>query len=201
MRILLAVVTFFSCVNLWSQQKPILLDWDKLMTLENGKIVHNEKHLTYLDSKSFVYLDQWEVTSSFKSQSVQIASITFESIPQDVLSKLEKKRIPQSLDFTLSSSRARDIYYAVLQMNPFVNDNGQYKRVKEIRFEYAFAKAATNPNNLPITNSVLATGSYYKFYVEKTGVHRITRNFLEDLGVSLSGIDPSKIKVLSLIHI
>jgi hypothetical protein len=195
MRLLLAIVTFFFCVNLWAQQKPIVLDWDTLIEIKNGSITSDQKYLTSRNSKSFIYQEQWKVNGSFLSQSVQVASVTYESIPQEILSKLEKKTIPKSLDFTLSSSKARDIFYAVLQMNPFVNDNGQYKRVKEIRFEYAFAKAVSNQSNLPITNSLLATGNYYKFYVEETGVHRITRNFLEDLGVSLNGVDPSTIKV------
>ena len=195
MRLLLAIVTFFFCVNLWAQQKPIVLDWDTLIEIKNGSITPDQKYLTSRNSKSFIYQEQWKVNGSFLSQSVQVASVTYESIPQEILSKLEKKTIPKSLDFTLSSSKARDIFYAVLQMNPFVNDNGQYKRVKEIRFEYAFAKAVSNQSNLPITNSLLATGNYYKFYVEETGVHRITRNFLENLGVSLNGIDPSTIKI------
>ncbi len=196
MRRLIPLIALLTFANIWSQQKPLILDWDQLVTLQSGELLLNEKYLTKdQEDQAITYMEQWEVAGSFQFQNVQIASVSYESIPAEVLSKLEKSTIPSSLKFRLNSSKARNTNYAVLEMNPFVKDNGQYKRVKEIRFEYAFAKAQTQQSALPISNSLLATGSYYKFYVEKTGVHRITRNFMQDLGMSLNGIDPSKIKV------
>lgn len=44
-------------------------------------------------------------------------------------------------------------------------------------------------------NSVLATGNWYKVAVEKTGVYKITPQFLADIGIDLTNIDPRKIKI------
>jgi hypothetical protein len=50
-------------------------------------------------------------------------------------------------------------------------------------------------NNTGIINSVLSTGDWYRFYIEKSGVYKISKNFIEQLGINLSGIDPKKIKI------
>ncbi len=196
MRIFLAIIVFLFCASGWSQEKPIELNWDTIIEVEDGKIIHNPKFLIHNeDQKSFKYINQWEVSGYFESQAVRVAAVSFETIPFELLTTLDKENIPSSLEYNLNSSKARNVFYATLSLNPFVNENGQYKRVKEIRFEYAFAKASLQKNNLAISNSLLASGNYYKFYVEKSGVHRITRNFMQDLGMSLNGIDPNTIKV------
>ena len=45
------------------------------------------------------------------------------------------------------------------------------------------------------SKSVLAEGNWYKFTVDTTGVFKIDRAFLQQLGVSLNGLNPKKIHV------
>ena len=122
----------------------------------------------------------------------------YEAIPASQLSKLTKSKIASKLSYTIQTGQARDQYYAILNVTPFVVVNGQYMRIKSAEVSYAFAKATNARSSIPITNSLLATGDYYKFYVEETGVHQITRNFLQSMGMSLDGIDPQTIKVYGL---
>ncbi|CAM1341442.1 type IX secretion system sortase PorU [Tenacibaculum amylolyticum] len=44
-------------------------------------------------------------------------------------------------------------------------------------------------------NSVLSSGTWYKFSIDTTGVFRIDANFLRDLGVNINNIDPRNIKI------
>jgi hypothetical protein len=44
-------------------------------------------------------------------------------------------------------------------------------------------------------NSVLASGDWYQFYVEKSGVYKISKGFLQQLGLDISKVDPKKIKI------
>ena len=46
-----------------------------------------------------------------------------------------------------------------------------------------------------ITNSVLSQGEWYKFYVDTTGVFKLTKNFLDDLGVNTNSVDPRNIRI------
>ena len=198
MRTLLSFFLVLSFLSASAQQQTLRLDWDSLATVRNGKLILNQEYLSQDEKKSISYQDQWEVTGAFEPQQVSVARVSYERIPSDMLSKIDKSTIPSQLEFALLPAKARTTHYAVLTMNPFIKDNGSYKRVKEISFSYAFAKAGSPQRAVALTNSLLASGNYYKFFVENTGVHRISRNFMQSLGISLSGIDPSTIKVYGL---
>ncbi|MBN1651207.1 MAG: type IX secretion system sortase PorU [Bacteroidales bacterium] len=45
------------------------------------------------------------------------------------------------------------------------------------------------------SESVMANGAWYKFSVEKSGIHKITGADLQKAGIALSGLNPSKISV------
>lgn len=44
-------------------------------------------------------------------------------------------------------------------------------------------------------NSVLSSGTWYKFSIDTTGIFKIDANFLRDLGVNINNIDPRNIKI------
>ena len=44
-------------------------------------------------------------------------------------------------------------------------------------------------------NSVLATGNWYKMSVSNTGIYKITRNDLSNMGINVSSIDPRNIRI------
>ncbi len=46
-----------------------------------------------------------------------------------------------------------------------------------------------------VQNSVLAEGTWFKFSIDTTGVFKIDRSFLQQLGVSTNGLDPRKIQI------
>ena len=46
-----------------------------------------------------------------------------------------------------------------------------------------------------VKNSVLSTGTWYKFAVDTTGVFKIDRTFLQNLGISVNDIDPKNIRI------
>jgi Peptidase family C25 len=44
-------------------------------------------------------------------------------------------------------------------------------------------------------NSVLATGDWYRFHIQKSGVYYIPKSFLKSLGMNVDNIDPRKIQL------
>ena len=45
------------------------------------------------------------------------------------------------------------------------------------------------------TNSVLSSGDWFKFSVDTTGVFKIDKNLLQQIGISTNNLDPRKIKI------
>ncbi|NNL83208.1 MAG: type IX secretion system sortase PorU, partial [Winogradskyella sp.] len=78
-------------------------------------------------------------------------------------------------------------------------EQGRYKRIESFTINYnVLANRASNAlasQNLALTNSVLSSGQWYRFYIEKSGIYKISRNFLSQLGVSVGNIDPRTIKI------
>ena len=52
----------------------------------------------------------------------------------------------------------------------------------------------TSNNVNAIQNSLLSSGNWYRFYVEKSGVYRISKTFLQSLGMNVN-VDPRNIKI------
>jgi hypothetical protein len=46
-----------------------------------------------------------------------------------------------------------------------------------------------------VNNSVLSTGNWYKFSVDTTGVFKIDRSLLQQIGISTNGLNPKKIHI------
>ncbi|NND63942.1 MAG: type IX secretion system sortase PorU, partial [Flavobacteriaceae bacterium] len=95
----------------------------------------------------------------------------------------------------LISSRARNITYNSVYMSPVVRVNGQLRKVLSFSVNYKYATSRNSGSRSIITNSVLATGDWYKFQVEETGVYRVSKSFLDDMGMNTDGIDPRNIRI------
>ena len=46
-----------------------------------------------------------------------------------------------------------------------------------------------------VTNSVLANGNWYKFAIDTTGIFKIDKSFLQQLGISTNNLNPKKIHI------
>ncbi len=197
MKIRYTLFMLFICFLGFSQETRLSIDWEDIIK-DTEAPLNTASQLSQDGSDQWFYTTQWKVNQPISEGSVQLKNIVYETIPASQLSSITKNKVASELSYVLQSGQARDQFYAILRVTPFVVVNGQYMRVTSAEVSYAFAKASNGRSSIPITNSVLATGDYYKFYVESTGVHQITRNFLQSMGMSLDGIDPQSIKVYGL---
>ena len=112
------------------------------------------------------------------------------------MKRVSKSMISNKLNPKIVSKRGRDQIYTMISISPIVKVNGQFKKVLSFSATYQYhPNNRTSSTSIPIGSSVLASGDWYKFKIEKTGVHAITRSFLEDIGMNLSGVDPRTIKI------
>ncbi len=127
--------------------------------------------------------------------SLTLSNVVYETVSAKQLGVLNPARIPTALNAKLGASVARDKTYAILQLSPIIKEGSTFKRVTS--FTYSFTPAANGNRTLntnEVVNSVLASGQWYRFYVEKSGVYRLTRSFLQSLGFD-TNVDPRKIKI------
>ncbi|MGV7105252.1 type IX secretion system sortase PorU [Flavobacterium sp. U410] len=139
-----------------------------------------------------------DVSNAANVSSLSIVSLITEDISEQDLGDLDKTKLSASIDSKVENAMVRDQKKIVISFSPILKEGRQYKRVKSVTFSYQSASSSAKVVNYSainqISNSVLANGSWHRFYVEKSGVYKITKSFLQSLGFD-TNVDPRNIKI------
>ncbi|WP_443632793.1 type IX secretion system sortase PorU [Candidatus Marifrigoribacter sp. Uisw_064] len=205
MKKIVLFIIFFLPITVLAQKRDIIINWSSLT--QNKTSVSKVKKPTRLnlliDNFTLSYNKQWQDDGFAIESSLKVFNVSYSAISTDELNKINKDLIPNELVYSVYSTKARDIIFSSITISPVVNIQGQYKKV--VSFSFTYTKSATQftgglnsgSNRIPISNSVLATGNWYKFQIDKTGIYRISKSFLSSLGMNTDGINPRNIKIYS----
>ena len=182
----------------------VTLEWveKKQMYYGNAKVIipHFLGNSFHFDEPSKVihFTMKTDATILMDQGDVAISNAIYEPMSVSELGDLSLENIPSSLNAVLSISNSRNIKNVFLSLSPIIKDNFGYKRIKS--FTYQIRGSAANvsrlrSNSSSISNSVLASGNWFQFYIEKSGVYKLTKVFLQQLGLDINTIDPRKIKI------
>jgi hypothetical protein len=137
-------------------------------------------------------------SASFDEKSLQITNLVYETVSTSQLGDLKISNIPTTLNATVYSSESRNLRQTFLKITPIIKDGNGFKRIKSFTYSLNFGfsrKLSVSKNRNTQLNSVLSNGEWFRFYVEKSGVYKISKSFLQELGLNLNGLDPKKIKI------
>ena len=182
----------------------ITIEWLEKKEIPFGDIVINapqfigENYYYDVSKKAITYSLKIAELGSLNNNDIQITNIIYEPVSASYLGDLDPKNIPETPDAYLKTTTARELRYTFLVLSPIVKDNFEFKRIKS--FSYSTKSSSSritqsNKSTSAISNSVLASGDWYQFYIEKSGVYKISKSFLQQIGLSTSGIDPKRIKI------
>ena len=150
--------------------------------------------------KTILFVSKFLVDAEIDESNLQISNVVYEPIAENLLGELDKSKISNFLNAKISNSIAREEIRAVLTFNPIIKDDNGYKKVISLSYNFDVATASnriasTSAQPAAIINSVLSSGTFKRFYVQKSGVYKITKSFLDQIGFSTSGVNPQKIKI------
>lgn len=199
--------TFFllsCCTVVFAQQKSFTLIWDnqKQISFDKSQLIvpgfQDEYFFYSVDKQQVLFTTQWQATQN--EGGVKLTQVAYQDIGDNFLENININELPSQPVLTLETHNARHKKYTSLSVTPLVRQNGQVKKITSFSVSYTIggtnARFANQFNQQQgIVNSVLASGDWYRFYVKETGVHKISRNFLRNLGVDVSAINPQTIKV------
>jgi hypothetical protein len=206
MRKKLVLLVFFMSSFIFSQQKRYNIDWTDFQKLSIGNFSiqipsFNKENFSFDLDEGLLFVSQWKITSLIDESNVTLTNVSFSNITKNDLKDLDLNKIPDKLVFQLKNSKARNDQFAYFQLSPIIKDaNGIYKKITSFTINYKSKTSnSTSFNRVSklkqITNSVLNTGEWYKFYVDTTGVFKLSKSFLQQLGVNVNNIDPRNIKL------
>jgi hypothetical protein len=128
--------------------------------------------------------------------SLRVFNVVYENI--DEIGDLSPIFFPQTISEKVKSVNARNDKFAHIMLAPIIKATTGFQRVKS--FDYSLARGtlevlAARGGFDEISNSALATGDWYRFYVEKSGVYKLSKSFLQQLGLNLNNINPQSVKI------
>lgn len=197
--LLLFSVTFASA----QQSDNVSINWNSTIDYNIGessiKIPQFDSEFYNIDIslRKIQYRKFVLVSDLTNSSSLVITNVNYQTINESELYDLNKALIPNKIQASLEVVRAREDYKGVLILNPIIKEGNVYKKV--VSFTYSFQNSISNRSQNPnvvqaVSNSVLATGAWHRFYVEKSGVYKVSKSFLQSLGVNVN-VDPRNIKI------
>lgn len=201
---ILFVFLFVGLLSFAQQKEHIVIEWKPAAGIQFETVNYmvpqfNADNLEFnADLKSIRYKKAFAVSGYIDVKSLKISNVVYETISQNDLKDLSIASLPDKLNEKLEFVIARDDYKALLVFSPIIKVGGGYKRVVSLDAEFTTGAAARlsseNFNVNAVSNSVLASGDFYRFYVDRSGVYKISRNFLQQLGMNVN-VDPRNIKI------
>lgn len=191
-------------ITIGAQTKTINIRWEGTTQSQTG--LYQSKSSNNLEESSWdvlklefgpgapKYTTQWEDSNFAEKNSARISNVKYGLLSTAELNKIDKNSVPNTLSYSIGSSKARDVLYTIFTISSIVRINGVYQKVLSFTVDYNYGP---QQRSIPpsITNSVLATGQWFKFKVEKTGIQKIDKSFLQSLGMNTEGINPQNIKI------
>ncbi len=201
MKKLFLILLFPSFLSFAQNTKDFSLAWTNNTSFVIGDLKYNlpqfeSENFEFDESnKTIKYINAIKVDGLVSESGVTLNNVVYETIDFSVLGVLNISKISSKLDFKSFSSFARDDAYLSFNFNPIIKEGNSYKRVKSFTLEYTISNSNKSINTInTIQNSVLANGSWHRFYVEKSGVYWVSKSFLQSLGVNVA-VDPRNIKI------
>lgn len=195
--LLLPIITFAQIKG------DINIDW-----IENNTTAPNTKFQTPIFKGNSYFYDGYnqsiyynlnlKTATELDEKSIQISNVIYESISASALVNLNITTIPSSITTTLYTTKSRNTIQNFLRISPIIKEPSGFKKIKSFSYTInngSSRKTISTKNKASITNSVLASGDWYRFYIEKSGIYKISLKFLQELGMNLNGIDPKRIKI------
>ncbi len=205
-KILVLVFLLFNCFVFSQNNGSVTLNWSSNSSYseDNAKFTipqFDTKNFNF-DSynKTLQYANKFKSNALANENSLVISNLIYQSISEIELGDLSKKNILNSVNFNLQNLISRDVNLVLFTFNPIIKIENEYKKV--VSFNYSYQNSSnSNKNNLlnfvpnTIINSVLSSGNFYRFYVQKSGVYKISKSFLTQIGLNTDGVNPNKIKI------
>ena len=187
-----------------AQSKSVTIDWGdgdvSSSNFEANKQAASTKQNALealklqLNGEVVMYRTQWEDSGFSDKNSVVVSNVKYGSVSSAELKKINPAILPSKLQYNIASTNSRDKLYTIFTISPIIKTNGAYQKVLSFDIKYQYGPQSRNPPP-PILNSVLANGQWFKFKVDKTGIYKIDKSFLNSLGMNTDGINPRNLKI------
>jgi hypothetical protein len=200
---ILFIFTFFISASA-QIQKTYVLNWSADRTYMQGLnrfiIPYSKDDGFYFDvaTKTVRYTFKITDVANINANSIQLQNLTYQPLSAQDLGELDASKILDQHDIKVFTYKSRERDIAEVSLAPIIKVAGGYQKLTGFSCQIVSSSKNNTPvvNTVPsLTQSVLAVGTFKRFYVEKSGVYKLTKSFLNSIGIGTNGIDPRKLKI------
>jgi len=197
--LLLIVFQSFSLTMSAQQSDVIVIKW------EAPQLISYEGMEVYLPSIKGQQLDG-KTPNFYWRKRIKTAGLdpVLEVLSTEIATKKEINYLNKygikigELNHNISISNAGNAKYVVLNLFPYVLENNTIVRITQVKINYESVVVSPLALNKDfVSSSVLGNGSgdWYKISVDRDGLYKIDKQFLEDLGIDIDNINPQDINI------
>ena len=142
------------------------------------------------------YTTQWIVNSNLRVLNYSVQNVQYEIFNNSNYPDFDESFIEDKIisEFRIVNDSKQS--YAFFQLVPFVKEGNSIKRIKSFELFYELSDDNLRVQKISsVKNSVMSTGTWYKFAIDTSGVFKIDRNFLQKLGLNVNNINPKNIRI------
>lgn len=197
MKKLITALVLLSGLTGVSQSQDVYLQWDDVDFLASDArsyFVPSFQTDYYNFNPGTKKLTANVVINNAQGSNLRIVSQNFQSIDVKKYKDLDEKNISTSIDPKVHFYTNKGVKTAIITFNPIIKTTNGYQKVTNIRFELVGSSNNYAAKSFNISNSVLSQGNWFKLKVNDSGIYRLDKNTLTQMGVP-TDVDPRTIKV------
>ncbi len=190
---LLSLIAFAS--TLYAQRNIIEWNGSKIQDFGETKLnLPNFKNEGFSFSQNNVFI---VTKQKIGERELKISDLVWDGVSNQELYELNKGGLPdhdiaEVTYYTLDGER-----YAGISVGLFKNINGRVQRLSSFNVSEASTPINTSGGTSKIgtAGNPLASGSFYKIKVDKSGIFKITSQFLKDNGINPASVNPKNLRI------
>ena len=184
-----------------AQTQNFDINWDGVTTLSTSDSSielpsFDSKNYNFSLKKGLTFSAQWNLNGLLDERSAELESVESIEISKVDLKQLPISTIPNAPLLKVTNAVYRDSSKGHVEISPIYYENGVLKKMTRFSISYRMnAQNRRTSSVASLSSSHLKSGDWYRFAVDTTGVHKLSRNFLNSLGVNTSNLNPKNIKI------
>ncbi|MDR3047317.1 MAG: type IX secretion system sortase PorU [Bacteroidales bacterium] len=196
----LAIFCYSTDIQAQKNEKNIQLNWVSDYFLyadenETKKVLYFEGAL-FSDEYDFLpqYYEKLAVNDFYQEYEITISNIKTEPFSAQDELLLTKNYNLTSLEVKINTAIDRKKNFAAISFIPIIkNGSGHFEKVLSFHLVFSGKNPYLAQKSGSVNVSVLNTGTWYKIKTDKTGLHKVTYQDLEALGMNVSNLMASNI--------
>jgi len=207
-RYLLLLLVVVSSISIQAQQlfesKSVQLEWTSKTNLgfasdNNNKMSFTDAHFMSDNDLLPYYLDQINLFDKALTINAKLSDVVVSPIESSMLEIFSGAILPSDFFPETSVLSGRDEAFA-RTLIPSLRRNqhtGEIERLEsfQIEYQYTFNQPTKDGVTGFATSSVLSSGEWFKFRLNKSGVYKISFSELQSIGINPSAVNPKNIRI------